>query len=175
VSRIGDWLTDGLLAVVGYDSPTHSEPVRILTCSYLSAPSRTGRYGTQVCVCVPITYACLSLQPPPMRLTADRTAAETWVYPLNRPERDYQFNIVRKCLFDNTLVALPTGLGKTFIAGSVMLNCTSPITWISLAAGHPPSSLPLVPFWKGGICCTLKASCRSADRRLPSDLWNTWK
>jgi ATP-dependent DNA helicase MPH1 len=29
----------------------------------------------------------------------------------------------RNCLFDNALVALPTGLGKTFIAGIVMLNC----------------------------------------------------
>ena len=76
----------------------------------------------------PITYGSLSLQPPPMKLTADRTAAETWIYPLNKPKRDYQFNIVQKCLFDNTLVALPTGLGKTFIAGCVMLNCTPPTT-----------------------------------------------
>lgn len=72
-----------------------------------------------------------------MKLTADRTAAETWVYPLNRPKREYQFNIVQKCLFDNTLVALPTGLGKTFIAGSVMLNCTSVSTCILLAPTLP--------------------------------------
>jgi ATP-dependent DNA helicase MPH1 len=49
--------------------------------------------------------------------------AKRWIFPLNRPKRDYQFNISRNCLFDNTLVALPTGLGKTFIAGVVMLNC----------------------------------------------------
>ncbi|KAI0690699.1 hypothetical protein BC835DRAFT_1363433 [Cytidiella melzeri] len=60
--------------------------------------------------------------PPPMKLEADRLAARRWIYPLNQPRRDYQFNIVRKCLFENTLVALPTGLGKTFIAGVVMLN-----------------------------------------------------
>jgi hypothetical protein len=89
-------------------------------------------------VCVPIAYVHLSLQPPPMKLTADRAAAETWVYPLNRPKRDYQFNIVRTCLFDNTLVALPTGLGKTFIAGSVMLNCMFPITYMLPGADHPP-------------------------------------
>ncbi|KAL2154164.1 hypothetical protein VTH82DRAFT_2840 [Thermothelomyces myriococcoides] len=47
----------------------------------------------------------------------------TWVYPLNLgPIRDYQFSIVKNGLFNNTLVALPTGLGKTFIAATIMLN-----------------------------------------------------
>ncbi|KAI1797687.1 P-loop containing nucleoside triphosphate hydrolase protein [Ganoderma leucocontextum] len=59
---------------------------------------------------------------PPMKLYPDRLAAKTWIYPLNKPKRDYQYNIVKKCLLENTLVALPTGLGKTFIAGVVMLN-----------------------------------------------------
>ncbi|KAI0757213.1 hypothetical protein C8Q80DRAFT_1281665 [Daedaleopsis nitida] len=59
---------------------------------------------------------------PPMKLSADRLAARTWLYPLNKPKRDYQYNIVKQCLLENTLVALPTGLGKTFIAGVVMLN-----------------------------------------------------
>lgn len=58
-----------------------------------------------------------------MRLKPDLLAAKDWIFPLNRPRRDYQFNIAKKCLFQNTLVALPTGLGKTFIAGVVMLNC----------------------------------------------------
>ena len=58
-----------------------------------------------------------------MKLKADRLAAKTWIYPLNKPKRDYQYNIVKSCLLENTLVALPTGLGKTFIAGVVMLNC----------------------------------------------------
>ncbi|KAL7285681.1 hypothetical protein ACG7TL_000786 [Trametes sanguinea] len=62
------------------------------------------------------------VRPPSMKLTADRLAARTWIYPLNKPKRDYQYNIVKKSLFENTLVALPTGLGKTFIAGVVMLN-----------------------------------------------------
>ncbi|KAL1728883.1 P-loop containing nucleoside triphosphate hydrolase protein [Schizophyllum commune] len=60
--------------------------------------------------------------PPPMKLKPDLLEAKHWIYPLNRPKRDYQFNIVKHCLFDNTIVALPTGLGKTFIAGVVMLN-----------------------------------------------------
>ena len=58
-----------------------------------------------------------------MKLKPDLLEAKHWVYPINHPKRDYQYNIVRNCLFDNTLVALPTGLGKTLIAGVVMLNC----------------------------------------------------
>ncbi|PFH61442.1 hypothetical protein XA68_17346 [Ophiocordyceps unilateralis] len=53
----------------------------------------------------------------------DHAAMRTWVYPLNLGAiRDYQYSIVRNSLFNNTLVALPTGLGKTFIAATVMLN-----------------------------------------------------
>ena len=57
-----------------------------------------------------------------MKHELDRGAALSWVYPTNLPLRTYQFEIVRKSLFQNALVALPTGLGKTFIAGCVMLN-----------------------------------------------------
>ena len=52
----------------------------------------------------------------------DPEAGEIWIYPTNYPIRDYQFNIVQKALFTNTLVCLPTGLGKTFIAAVVMYN-----------------------------------------------------
>jgi ATP-dependent DNA helicase MPH1 len=53
----------------------------------------------------------------------DREAMKTWVYPTNLGKpRDYQFNIVQRGLYHNTLVALPTGLGKTFIAATIMLN-----------------------------------------------------
>ncbi|KAF9305061.1 hypothetical protein BGZ74_011557 [Mortierella antarctica] len=54
--------------------------------------------------------------------TIDYEAIKTWQYPINYPKRDYQFNIIRHALFTNTLVSLPTGLGKTFIAAVVMLN-----------------------------------------------------
>ncbi|QDS73004.1 hypothetical protein FKW77_009032 [Venturia effusa] len=48
---------------------------------------------------------------------------KTWVYPTNLGKiRDYQYNIVHRGLFHNLLVALPTGLGKTFIAAAIMLN-----------------------------------------------------
>ena len=45
-----------------------------------------------------------------------------WFGAVNIPVRDYQFNITKTALFANTLVALPTGLGKTLIAAVVMYN-----------------------------------------------------
>ncbi|SCU91444.1 LAMI_0E05930g1_1 [Lachancea mirantina] len=52
----------------------------------------------------------------------DETNLSTYVYPSNFEERDYQFEIVRKALFENVICAIPTGTGKTFIASAVMLN-----------------------------------------------------
>ncbi|BES97843.1 Type III restriction enzyme, res subunit [Nesidiocoris tenuis] len=49
-------------------------------------------------------------------------AGSNYIYPTNYPIRQYQAAIVRNALFKNTLVALPTGLGKTFIAAVVMYN-----------------------------------------------------
>ncbi|WFD43538.1 DNA helicase [Malassezia psittaci] len=67
-----------------------------------------------------------SLPAPPSQLESkvevDCAAAQTWIYPVNKPLRSYQLNIVQKALFHNVLVALPTGLGKTFIAAVVILN-----------------------------------------------------
>ncbi|GAA5836929.1 hypothetical protein JCM9279_007704 [Rhodotorula babjevae] len=60
----------------------------------------------------------------PIKWDPDREAARTFVYPVqpDKPMRVYQYNIVSRALFENTLVSLPTGLGKTFIAAVVMLN-----------------------------------------------------
>lgn len=41
-------------------------------------------------------------------------------YPRHPPLRDYQFDLVRRSVTCNTLVVLPTGLGKTFIAGPLL-------------------------------------------------------
>ncbi|SCV74171.1 BQ2448_6603 [Microbotryum intermedium] len=62
--------------------------------------------------------------PLPMKCEADREAIKTWVYPVqaDKPLRKYQYDIVYIALLNNTLVSLPTGLGKTFIAACVMLN-----------------------------------------------------
>ncbi|EXJ93548.1 fanconi anemia group M protein [Capronia coronata CBS 617.96] len=60
---------------------------------------------------------------PPTHHKINRDAMKTWVYPTNLGRiRDYQFNIAHRGLFHNLLVALPTGLGKTFIAATIMLN-----------------------------------------------------
>ncbi|KAF9884432.1 3'-5' DNA helicase [Aspergillus nanangensis] len=60
---------------------------------------------------------------PPTQHKLNQDAIATWVYPTNLGRtRDYQFNIAQKGLFHNLLVALPTGLGKTFIAATIMLN-----------------------------------------------------
>ncbi|KAM6917402.1 Fanconi anemia group M protein [Lycodopsis pacificus] len=52
----------------------------------------------------------------------DSSSAKVWIYPTNYPIREYQMKMSEAALFQNTLVCLPTGLGKTFIAAVVMYN-----------------------------------------------------
>ncbi|CAG9795286.1 unnamed protein product [Diatraea saccharalis] len=52
----------------------------------------------------------------------DKITGKTWIYPTNYPVRDYQLNIIKASILKNTLVSLPTGLGKTFIAAVIMYN-----------------------------------------------------
>jgi ATP-dependent DNA helicase MPH1 len=71
------------------------------------------------------TYNFIKDKPPelPTHHLLDREALKTWIYPTNLGAiRDYQFSIVKNGLFNNLLVALPTGLGKTFIAATIMFN-----------------------------------------------------
>ncbi|WVZ53853.1 hypothetical protein U9M48_004741, partial [Paspalum notatum var. saurae] len=58
----------------------------------------------------------------PCAVALDHEAVQTWIYPTNIEVREYQRYMVEKALFTNTLIALPTGLGKTFIAAVVMYN-----------------------------------------------------
>ena len=46
----------------------------------------------------------------------------SYIYPSNFDVRDYQYDIIAKALYTNLLCAIPTGMGKTFIASTVMLN-----------------------------------------------------
>ncbi|KAL4529744.1 hypothetical protein Ndes2526A_g04507 [Nannochloris sp. 'desiccata'] len=55
-------------------------------------------------------------------LKVDPEAAQHWIYPLGVPEREYQLSAISTALIQNTLVCLPTGLGKTLIAAVVMHN-----------------------------------------------------
>ena len=53
-----------------------------------------------------------------------RGNAKHWVYPATVNERKYQVDIIQTALLQNTLVCLPTGLGKTLIAAVIMHNFT---------------------------------------------------
>uniref|UniRef100_A0A1A9Z0H2 Fanconi anemia group M protein n=1 Tax=Glossina pallidipes TaxID=7398 RepID=A0A1A9Z0H2_GLOPL len=52
----------------------------------------------------------------------DNTTGDAWIYPSNMPCRAYQLSMTQAALYRNTLIVLPTGLGKTFIAAVVMYN-----------------------------------------------------
>lgn len=52
----------------------------------------------------------------------ESSSAKVWIYPTNYPIREYQLKMSQAALFQNTMVCLPTGLGKTFIASVVMYN-----------------------------------------------------
>jgi Fanconi anemia group M protein len=54
----------------------------------------------------------------------DEQAAQHWIYPRHQefPIRQYQLEMTETALFHNTLVSLPTGLGKTLIAAVVLYN-----------------------------------------------------
>ncbi|XP_073782912.1 Fanconi anemia group M protein isoform X4 [Danio rerio] len=52
----------------------------------------------------------------------DYSAGRVWIYPTNLPLREYQLRVCEAALLQNTLVCLPTGLGKTFIASVLMYN-----------------------------------------------------
>ncbi|CAH6719501.1 ATP-dependent DNA helicase Mph1p [[Candida] jaroonii] len=58
----------------------------------------------------------------PTHHSIDHESLKSYIYPINYEIRDYQYNIIEKSFYHNILVALPTGLGKTFIAATTILN-----------------------------------------------------
>lgn len=58
------------------------------------------------------------------------------MYPATVNERAYQVDIIQTALLQNTLVCLPTGLGKTLIAAVVMYNFTRWFPEVSTGATH---------------------------------------
>ena len=59
--------------------------------------------------------------PPPRRSCVPMDPAK-WLYPTNFTFRPYQHAISRSAIRKNTLVCIPTGMGKTLIAAVVMKN-----------------------------------------------------
>lgn len=102
---------------------------------------------------------------------------KTYIYPTNFEIRDYQYNIVERAFYDNLLVALPTGLGKTFIASTVMLNF---LRWF------PISKIIFMAPTRPLVAQQLKACCSIAGipsskvailldktRRNRAEIWNS--
>ncbi|MCJ1284907.1 3'-5' DNA helicase [Xylographa opegraphella] len=91
---------------------------------------QTTLFGTQVIKEEPQTQSVRRMNwplanrvEPPTHHILEKDALQSWVYPTNLGTiRDYQYSIVARGLYHNLLVALPTGLGKTFIAATIMLN-----------------------------------------------------
>ncbi|KAM7541093.1 hypothetical protein Aperf_G00000020085 [Anoplocephala perfoliata] len=52
----------------------------------------------------------------------DLSKGNEWHYPTGVEFRTYQFTITERCLYQNCLVCIPTGLGKTLIAAVVLHN-----------------------------------------------------
>ena len=109
--------------------PSHTLPNGRLAAP-LANLRQTTLFGTQAHGVSPQTqstrkcnWPMANKEEPATHHKLDSEALATWVYPTNLGTiRDYQYSIVARGLYHNMLVALPTGLGKTFIAATVMLN-----------------------------------------------------
>ncbi|CAH8465069.1 unnamed protein product [Schistosoma mattheei] len=93
--------------------------------------SNTNSHENEVCENAQIIIDALERKPVVYHPTAndsehlegfDVDAGVEWIYPSDSSIRKYQLNIIEQCLYKNTLVCLPTGLGKTFIAAVVIYN-----------------------------------------------------
>ena len=100
---------------IGYQSSSHVGRVRAPTTglrqttlfSREGLPDAPPQNGTNL----RRNWPAANKEEPPTHHALNLDAAGTWVYPTNLGKtRDYQFNIVSRGLFHNTLVALPTGL-----------------------------------------------------------------
>ena len=104
-----------------------------------------------------------------------------WIYPVNKnfPRRDYQFEIAQTAIEYNTLVSLPTGLGKTHIAAVVMYNFWR---WFA-PAGKVVFCAPTVPLVRQQVeaCYSITGipasdTCVMTGKSMkPSDRRQFWK
>ncbi|KAL8705345.1 MAG: hypothetical protein Q9201_001544 [Fulgogasparrea decipioides] len=126
--------SDEPIEISSQDRGAQEESYQFQQHQRLAAPlanlRQTTLFGTQVQNATSQTqsvrkrnWPLANREEPPTHHQLDKEALETWVYPTNLGKiRDYQYSIVARGLYNNMLVALPTGLGKTFIAATIMLN-----------------------------------------------------
>lgn len=70
-----------------------------------------------------IPHPILPYEPGPIEINPQ--FQNTWIYPIDDekyPQREYQVDITESAIIHNTIVSLPTGLGKTLIAAVVLYN-----------------------------------------------------
>jgi Fanconi anemia group M protein len=72
----------------------------------------------------PLSQQRQSIPFTPGPVPLDLSSSKEWIFPVDDdfPKRDYQLEISEAAIHENTLVSLPTGLGKTLIAAVVMYN-----------------------------------------------------
>ncbi|KAL4967959.1 3'-5' DNA helicase [Aspergillus stella-maris] len=90
-----------------------SPPKEMPRVPWAASQTRNRPLGVHQTTLFDMTTRNLATQPP---------RGEQLMAPPEKDSLDTWFNITQKGLFHNLLVALPTGLGKTFIAATVMLN-----------------------------------------------------
>ena len=81
------------------------------------------------------------------------------IYPRHPPLRDYQYSISYTALNHNTLVCLPTGLGKTHIAAVVMYNM---YRWFPQVRGKWLGKLACYCLWEMPAAATCYVYCYPA-------------
>ncbi|KAI8322536.1 P-loop containing nucleoside triphosphate hydrolase protein, partial [Martensiomyces pterosporus] len=108
----------------------------------------------------------------------DNQAMQTYLYPLlgGQPARAYQQGAIRRCLFQNTLVALPTGMGKTLIAVVVMANYARwfPDSLSVFLAPTKPLVAQQMQACKGMIHAILSRAWDSGQASRPPQFESNW-
>ncbi|KAJ2796618.1 3'-5' DNA helicase, partial [Coemansia guatemalensis] len=108
----------------------------------------------------------------------DRQALESFVYPLlgGQPARAYQQGAIQRCIFQNTLVALPTGMGKTLIAAVVMANYARwfPNSMSIFLAPTKPLVAQQTQACRGLICALFNRASSLGSLRPRQEFGSNW-
>ncbi|KAJ2084338.1 3'-5' DNA helicase [Coemansia sp. RSA 988] len=108
----------------------------------------------------------------------DQEALESFVYPLlgGQPARAYQQGAIQRCIFQNTLVALPTGMGKTLIAAVVMANYALwfPNSMSIFLAPTKPLVAQQTQACRGLICALFNRACSLNSSRPRQEFGSSW-